>query len=68
MKTNKWFDDIQIETFVGDMEEGMIDEDMEKCRKKLIILHQCGTNKEALIEQLKTVIKGIESDFDWFAS
>ena len=54
----------QIETFVGHMNDNseMIGE-----RKKLVILHQCGDNKEALIGQLKTMILGIETDFDWFA-
>ena len=63
-----WFDTHQIETFVGEMEEGMTDEQMKRCRKKLVILHQCGNNKEALISQLETMIQGIKDDFEWFAS
>lgn len=63
-----YFDTYQIETFVGEMEDGMSDEEMQKCRKKLIILHQCCKDKEALIGQLKMMIRGIEDDFDWFAS
>ncbi len=63
-----WFDTHQIETFVGEMEDGMSDEEMQKCRKKLIILHQCGNDKEALIGQLKMMIRGIEDDFELFAS
>lgn len=65
---NSWFDTHQIETFVGEIEEGMSEEEMKKCRKKLIILHQCGDDKKALIEQLKIMILGIENDFEWFAS
>jgi hypothetical protein len=68
MGDSTWFDTKQIETFVGKMETNMTDEEMKACRKKLIILHQCGDNKEALIDQLKTMIHGIETDFDQFAS
>ena len=59
-----FFETKQIETFVGHMNNNseMIGE-----RKKLIILHQCGDNNEALIDQLKTMIMGIETNFDWFA-
>jgi len=63
-----WFDTHQIETFVGEMEEGMTDEQMKRCRKKLVILHQCGNDKETLIGQLETMIQGIKDDFEWFAS
>ena len=56
-----WFQTEQIETFVGEMDNGGE-------RKKLIVLHQCGNNKEALIGQLKLMIDGLESNFDWFAS
>lgn len=63
-----WFDMHQIETFVGEMEEGMTEEQMKKCRKKLVILHQCGNNKEALVGQLETMIQGIKNDFEYFAS
>jgi hypothetical protein len=68
VSSSTWFDTHQIETFVGEMEEGMTDEQMKRCRKKLVILHQCGNNKEALISQLETLIQGIKDDFEWFAS
>lgn len=55
----KWFKTEEIDTWVGDSTDGG--------RGKLIVLHQCGENKEALISQLKTLINGIESDFEWFA-
>jgi hypothetical protein len=65
MSDNKtWFDTLQIETFVGVMTE---DSELVGDRKKLIVLHQCGNDKEALIGQLKTMIHGIETDFDSFA-
>jgi|694.fasta_scaffold00170_49 hypothetical protein len=56
-----WFETEQIETFVGEMDNGGE-------RKKLVVLHQCGEDKKALIEQLKTMISGLETNFDWFAS
>jgi hypothetical protein len=56
-----WFETEQIESFVGEMDNGGE-------RKKLIVLHQCGNDKEALIGQLKLMIDGLESNFDWFAS
>ncbi len=62
-----WFKTEQIETAVnvnGDMTE----EQIKACRKKLIVLHECGDDKEALIEQLETMILGLKSNFDWFAS
>lgn len=64
VKRSKWFNIQQIETFVGIMnaESEMIGE-----RKKLVILHECGDDKEALIGQLKTMISGLETNFDWFA-
>ena len=55
----KWFKTEEIDTWVGDSTDGG--------RGKLIVLHQCGENKEELISQLKTLINGIESDFEWFA-
>ena len=56
-----WFKTEQIETFVGEMDNGGE-------RKKLVVLHQCGEDKKALIEQLKTMISGLETNFEWFAS
>lgn len=55
----KWFKTEEIDTWVGTSDDGG--------RGKLIVLHQCGENKEELISQLKTLINGIESDFEWFA-
>ena len=55
----KWFKTEEMETWVGTSDDGG--------RGKLIVLHQCGENKEELISQLKTLINGIESDFEWFA-
>ena len=55
-----WFKTEQIETFVGEMDNGGE-------RKKLVVLHQCGENKKALIEQLKTMISGLETNFECFA-
>jgi len=62
----KWFDTIQVETFVGHMEQNT--SEMIGERKPIIVLHQCGDDKEALIGQLQTVISGIERDFEGFAS
>ena len=56
-----WFKTEQIETFVGEMDNGGE-------RKKLVVLHQCGEDRKALIEQLKTMISGLETNFEWFAS
>lgn len=61
-----WFKIEQIETAVnvtGDMTADQI----ESCRKKLIVLHECGDDKKALIEQLETMIFGLETDFNDFA-
>jgi hypothetical protein len=58
-----WFDTLQIETFVGEMN---MNSEMNGDRKKLIILHQCGDDKTALIGQLQTMIHGIETNFDAF--
>lgn len=65
-----YFETEEIETFIGfgdggssfDKEGNMVGE-----RRKLIILHQNGDNKEQLLEQLKTLVHGIENDFDGFA-
>ena len=62
-----WFKTEQIETAVnvnGDMTADQI----KACRKKLIVLHECGEDKEALIGQLETMILGLKTNFDWFAS
>lgn len=53
----------QIETFVGHMNNNseLIGE-----RKKLLVIHECGDDKEALIGQLEEMIRGIKTDFDCF--
>jgi len=59
-----WFKTHQIETFVKSKNPT---HELDGSRKKLVVLHECGEDKEALIEQLKTMILGLESEFDWFA-
>jgi len=66
MKKN-WFKTEQIETAVN-VNGTMTAEEIKNCRKKLIVLHECGEDKDALIEQLKTMINGLENNFDNFAS
>lgn len=62
-----WFKTEQIETAVN-VNGDMTAEQIKACRKKLIVLHECGEDKEALIEQLETMILGLKTNFDWFAS
>ena len=62
-----WFKTEQIETSVG-ANGDMTIEQLKACRKKLIVLHECGDDKEALIGQLETMILGLKTNFDWFAS
>ncbi len=62
-----WFKTEQIETSVG-ANGDMTTEQLKACRKKLIVLHECGDDKEALIGQLETMILGLKTNFDWFAS
>lgn len=62
-----WFETVQIETAVN-VNDDMTAEQIKSCRKKLIVLHECGEDKEALIEQLETMILGLKTNFDWFAS
>lgn len=64
---NTWFKIEQIETAVN-VNGDMTAEEINSCRKKLIVMHQCGEDKEALIEQLKTMIYGLETNFDCFGS
>jgi hypothetical protein len=45
----------------------MTAEEIKASRKKLIVLHECGEDKEALIEQLETMILGLKTDFESFA-
>jgi hypothetical protein len=62
-----WFKTEQIETAVN-AKGDMTIEQLKACRKKLIVLHECGDDKEALIGQLETMILGLKTNFDWFAS
>ena len=62
-----WFKTEQIETAVN-VNGDMTAEQINACRKKLIVLHECGEDKEALIGQLETMILGLKTNFDWFAS
>jgi len=55
----KWFNTEEIETWIGNSDEGG--------RGKLIVLHQCGENKEELISQLTTMIDGLKNGFEYFA-
>lgn len=62
-----WFKTEQIETSVS-ANGDMTIEQLKACRKKLIVLHECGEDKKALIGQLETMIIGLKTDFDCFAS
>lgn len=61
-----WFKTEQIETAVN-VNGDMTVEQIKSCRKKLIVLHECGEDKKALIGQLETMIIGLKTDFDCFA-
>lgn len=63
---SKWFKTLQIETAVN-VNGDMAADEIKECRKKLVVLHQCGDDKNALIEQLETMISGIKDDFEGFA-
>ena len=64
----KWFKTEEIETWIG---ESITDdkpiEEIQGGRGKLIVLHQCGENKEELISQLETMIYGLKNGFESFA-
>ena len=62
-----WFKTEQIETAVN-VNGDMTADEIKACRKKLIVLHECGEDKKALIEQLETMIYGLKTNFDCFAS
>jgi len=64
--TTTWFKTEQIETAVN-VNGDMTADEIKASRKKLIVLHECGEDKEALIEQLETMIHGLKTDFDFFA-
>lgn len=62
-----WFKTMQIETAVN-VNGDMTADEIKASRKKLVVLHECGDDKEALIGQLETMILGLKTNFDWFAS
>ena len=64
--TTTWFKTEQIETAVN-VNGDMTADEIKASRKKLIVLHECGEDKEALIEQLETMILGLKTDFESFA-
>jgi len=69
----KWFKTEEIETWIGKSitritTEGEFIEESGGGHGKLIVLHQCGENKEELISQLETMIYGLKEDFENFAS
>jgi len=59
----------EIETWIGESlcSEKPIEE-LNGGRGKLIVLHQCGENKEELVSQLNTLIDGLKNGFEWFAT
>ena len=59
IKPTEWFKEEQIETWIGLTDNGENPKEIQGGRAKLIILHQCGEHKEALIGQLKTMIYNI---------
>jgi len=65
-----WFKTEQIETWIGESitTEGKEIEEIKGGRGKLIVMHQCGENKEELISQLETMINGLRNGFEYFAS
>jgi hypothetical protein len=67
MKENHtWFKTEQIETAVN-VTGDMTADEIKASRKKLIVLHECGEDKEVLIGQLETMIHGLKTDFEMFA-
>lgn len=54
----------QIETWIG---EDITEENSKGGRAKLTMNHYCGDDNEALIEQLKVMIYGLENGFEAFA-
>jgi hypothetical protein len=66
----KWFKQEEIETWIGEpiTTEGKEIEELNGGRGKLIVLHQCGENKQELISQLEVMINGLKEGFEWFAN
>ena len=68
VKPTKWFETKQIETWIGLTDNGENPKEIQGGRAKLIVLHQCGEYKDALIEQLEIMIHNIETNGEGFAS
>jgi len=66
----KWFKHLEIETWIGESitTEGKKIEELNGGRGKLIVLHQCGENKQELISQLEVMINGLQDEFEYFAN
>ncbi|MFM2393355.1 MAG: hypothetical protein RLZZ546_1337 [Bacteroidota bacterium] len=66
----KWFKTEEIETWIGESltTQGKEIEELNGGKGRLIVLHQCGENKEELISQLETMIYGLKEGFDMFAN
>ena len=66
----KWFKTEQISTWIGEplSTEGKKVEELEGGHGILIVTHQCGDDKSELINQLKTMISGLEKGFDNFSN
>jgi len=62
-----WFKTIQIETAVN-VSGNMTAEEIKERRKKLIVLHECGEDDNALIEQLETLIFGLKNGLENFSN
>lgn len=65
----EWFETIQISTWVGESltTEGKEPHELSGGHAKLLVLHQCGDDKESLIGQLRTMIYGLENGLNEFA-
>jgi len=61
----KWFETEQISTYIGGFDEH--GDPVSNGHGKLLVMHQCGKNKELLISQLKMMIDNIENDGEGFA-
>jgi len=69
----KWFKTEQISTWIGKSitritAEGESIEESKGGHGKLIVMHQCGENKEELISQLETMIYGLKAGFEDFTN
>jgi hypothetical protein len=66
----KWFKTEEIETWIGESLSTQ-DKEIEELnggKGRLIVLHQCGENKNELISQLETLIYGLKEGFENFAN